>query len=189
MLYRANAVPIGEDQLPHIELTREIGRRFNHLYKTNIFADCKAILTQTPRLLGIDGRKMSKSYNNAINLSDSQAVVEKKTQSMITDPKRIRLSDPGRPDVCNVFSYYKVFASEKEKEVCAWCKKAERGCTECKKILSQEILKTLAPIQEKRDQFVNDKSKVVEILNEGAKAARAIAGQTMSEVREKVFGK
>ena len=189
LLYKAQAVPIGEDQLPHIELTREISRRFNRLYKTDIFADCKAILTKTPRLLGLDGRKMSKSYNNTINLSDPKEVVEKKVSTMFTDPKRLRLNDPGHPDVCNVFSYYSVFASNKKDEVCTWCTKAEKGCTDCKKILSQEILKTLAPIQEKRAVFLKDKNKVLDILEQGAKDARVLAQKTMAEVKEKVFGK
>jgi len=102
LLYKATAVPIGEDQLPHIELTREIARRFNHIYKKNIFPDCKAILTKTPRLLGVDGRKMSKSYQNAINLSDSIQEITKKVKQMFTDPKRIKLKDPGHPQECNV---------------------------------------------------------------------------------------
>jgi len=103
LLYKAHAVPIGEDQLPHIELTREIARRFNHIYKTDLFSDCEAILTETPRLLGLDGRKMGKSYQNAIDLSDSQDAIKMKAKTMFTDPKRIKLTDPGHPDVCNVF--------------------------------------------------------------------------------------
>ena len=109
LLYKANTVPIGEDQLPHIELTREIARRFNHIYKTDFFPDCEALLTQTPRLLGIDARKMSKSYQNAINLGDSAEEIKKKVGGMFTDPKRIRKSDPGHPDECNVHSYFEVF--------------------------------------------------------------------------------
>jgi tryptophanyl-tRNA synthetase len=188
LLYKAQAVPIGEDQLPHIELTREIARKFNHLYKAEVFHDCKAILTKNPRLLGLDGRKMSKSYDNAINLSDPQSIVEKKITSMITDPQRIRLTDPGHPEVCNVFSYYQVFAPSREAEVCAWCTKAQKGCTECKKILSQEIMTKLAPIQEKREKLLKDKERVKTMLDDGAKKARAIALATMSEVRQKVFG-
>ena len=188
LLYRAQAVPIGEDQLPHIELTREIARKFNHLYKAEVFKDCKAILTRTPRLLGLDGRKMSKSYDNAINLSDPQPVVEKKITSMITDPRRIKLSDPGHPEVCNVFSYYQVFAPQRESEVCSWCVKAQKGCTECKKILAQEIMERLAPIQEKRRTFARNKKDVMDILRSGAQKARAMAGETMAEVRQKVFG-
>jgi len=187
LLYKAQAVPIGEDQLPHLELTREIARRFNHLYKAKVFEDCKAVLTKTPRLLGLDGRKMSKSYDNAINLSDSAEIVRKKIQTMFTDPKRIKLSDGGHPETCNVFSYYRVFASQKEAEVCAWCTKAEKGCTDCKKILAEEILKRLKPIQDKRQELLKDKGQVEDILKQGAVKARAIAQETMSEVRTKVF--
>ncbi len=189
LLYKAQAVPIGEDQLPHIELTREISRRFNHIYKAKVFEDCKAILTKTPRLLGLDGRKMSKSYNNAINLSDSKEVIEKKVMTMITDSSRIKLTDPGHPDICNVFSYYSVFAPEKKDEVCAWCTKAEKGCTDCKRGLSSEILKVLKPIQEKRSELVKDKEKVLDILKQGAIEARAIAKETMAEINDKVFKK
>lgn len=188
LLYKAQAVPIGEDQIPHVELTREIARKFNHLYKAEVFADCKAILTKNPRLLGLDGRKMSKSYDNAINLSDPQSVVEKKITSMITDPQRIKLSDPGHPEVCNVFSYYQVFAPAREAEVCSWCTKAQKGCTECKKILSQEIMTRLTPIQEKRRELIKDKGQVLAILEDGAKRAKAIASETMREVSKKVFG-
>ena len=112
LLYKADAVPIGEDQLPHLELCREIARRFNSIYKKEVFNDCNAILTETPRLLGLDNRKMSKSYGNTINLSDSEKEVETKVVSMITDPKRLRKTDPGHPEECNVYSYYQVFAPQ-----------------------------------------------------------------------------
>ncbi len=187
LLYKATTVPIGEDQLPHLELTREIGRRFNHLYKKEIFPDCKALLTQTPRLLGVDNRKMSKSYQNAINLSDSKEDVIKKVSSMVTDPKRIKLTDHGHPDVCNVFSYYEAFAPEKKDEVCEWCTKAQKGCTECKKILAGYLVERLAPLQEKRKELTHHKNTIIDILDDGAKKARAIAQKTMEEVREVVF--
>ena len=187
LLYKANAVPIGEDQLPHIELTREIARRFNHMYKTNLFPDCEAILTKTPRLLGIDGRKMSKSYQNAINLSDSKEVIKKKTQSMFTDPKRIKLSDPGHPHECNVYSYYSVFDSVKKEAVYDWCTKAKKGCTDCKKILSESLLERLKSIHEKREILSKDKKRIRDILMEGRKKASAIAQKTIAEVKEVVF--
>ncbi len=187
LLYKADAVPIGEDQLPHIELTREIARRFNHIYKTEYFEDCEAMLTQTPRLLGIDGRKMSKSYNNAINISDNEATVRTKVQSMFTDPRRVKLSDPGHPEECNVYSYYEIFAPHKKNDVYAWCTGAQKGCTDCKKILADEILKVLAPIQAKREKLAQNPNQIRDILNEGAKKARVIAAQTMKEVREVVF--
>lgn len=187
LLYKANAVPIGEDQLPHLELTREISRRFNHIFKTDYFQDCEAILTETPRLLGLDGRKMSKSYQNAINLSDSKEEVLKKVKGMITDPERIRLTDPGHPDICNVFSYYKVFASEKLDEVRDWCENAKKGCSQCKMFFAEELMKTLDPIQEKRRELEKDSDKVNDILNEGKKKAKVIAEETMRQVKEIVF--
>ncbi|HLF18065.1 MAG TPA: tryptophan--tRNA ligase [Candidatus Omnitrophota bacterium] len=188
LLYKADAVPIGEDQLPHLELTREIARRFNHIYKTDLFHDCKPILTETPRLLGVDGRKMSKSYQNAINLSDSEEELKKKVKGMFTDPKRIKLSDPGHPDKCNVYSYYNVFVPGKAKEVYNWCTKAQKGCTDCKMIMAEGLLETLKSIREKRVELVRNKAKVKDILHEGRNKASAIASKTMQEVRKVVFG-
>lgn len=187
MLYKATAVPIGEDQLPHLELTREILRRFNHIYKKEVFPDCKAILTETPKLLGIDGRKMSKSYNNAVNLSDPPEVLAAKVKQMFTDPQRLRMNDPGRPEVCNVYSYYQVFAPQKTKDVHAWCTGAKKGCTECKTILAEDLLSKLKPMQEKRNQLRKDNDRIRDILEEGRKKAQAIARKTMGEVREAIF--
>lgn len=187
LLYKANAVPIGEDQLPHIELTREIARRFNHIYKKGFFSDCEAILTKTPRLLGVDGRKMSKSYDNAINLSDSTKEIRSKVKGMFTDPKRIKLTDPGHPDVCNVYSYYEVFAPQKKKEVYEWCTKAQKGCTDCKSILADQLINELELIQEKRNQFSKNKNRVKDILEDGRQRAEKIAKQTIEEVKEVVF--
>ncbi|MFA5088412.1 MAG: tryptophan--tRNA ligase [Candidatus Omnitrophota bacterium] len=187
LLYKATAVPIGEDQLPHVELTREIGRRFNHLYKRQIFPDCSAILTKTPRLLGMDGRKMSKSYQNAINLSDPAETIRKKVMNMFTDPQRIKLSDPGHPEECNVFSYYQVFSPEKEKDVHEWCTQAQKGCTDCKKILADILIEKVRPIQEKRNALIKDKQYVLGILEDGRQRAEAIARQTIKEVKEAVF--
>ncbi len=187
LLYRANAVPIGEDQLPHIELTREIARRFNHLYDTDFFPDCEAILTQNPRLLGLDGRKMSKSYQNAVNLSESKEGIKKKVMGMFTDPKRIKLSDPGHPEECNVFTYYQVFASQKEKEVYEWCTGAKKGCTDCKQILADYLVDRLEPIQEKRRHLLKDPNRIREILNDGQKKARAISQENLRKIKELVF--
>jgi len=187
LLYKATAVPIGEDQLPHIELAREIARRFNHLYKIDLFPDCEAILTKTPRLLGIDGRKMSKSYENAINLSDAKEIIKKKAQGMFTDPKRIKFTDPGHPDECNVYTYYSAFDAAQKTAVYDWCTKAKKGCTECKTILSESLIKRLQPIQEKRQILSKDKKRIRDILKEGRKKARSIAQKTMAEVREVVF--
>ncbi len=189
LLYKANAVPIGEDQLPHIELSREIARRFNHLYKTDFFQDCETILTKTPRLLGIDGRKMSKSYHNAINLCDSPQEIRKKVMSMFTDPKRIKLSDPGHPQKCNVYSYYEIFTPQHTEEVSQWCTKAQKGCTQCKEILAEKLIERLAPIQEKRNILAQNKERVKEILDAGRKHAQEIARETMHQVKDIVFGK
>ncbi len=187
LLYKANAVPVGEDQLPHIELCREISRRFNHIFKSDYFKDCEGLLTKTSRLLGIDGRKMSKSYQNAINLSDAEDVVRKKVKSMFTDPKRQRLSDPGHPKECNVYSYYQIFAPDQCDDVCDWCTKANKGCTDCKKLLAEEILNKLKGFHEKRDVFANDKKKVLGVLEDGRNRAKKIAEKTMGEVRKIVF--
>ncbi len=189
LLYKADAVPIGEDQLPHLELCREIARRFNFLYKKEVFADCKAIMTQTPRLLGTDNRKMSKSYGNTINLSHEPSEVNGVVAKMITDPKRLRKTDPGHPDECNVFSYYSTLADEAVKAECRqWCTTAQKGCTDCKKELAGIINdKVLAPILEKRRALLAKTDTVEDILNDGAKKARAIAQETMAQVREAVL--
>ncbi len=189
LLYKADAVPIGEDQLPHLELCREIARRFNFLYKKEVFADCKAIMTQTPRLLGTDNRKMSKSYGNTINLSHEPSEVNSVVAKMITDPKRLRKTDPGHPDECNVFSYYSTLADEAIKTECRqWCTTAQKGCTDCKKELAGIINdKVLAPILEKRRALLAKTDTVEDILNDGAKKARAIAQETMAQVREAVL--
>ena len=187
LLYKASAVPIGEDQLPHLELTREIARRFNRIYKTKLFPDCKAILTKTPKLLGTDGRKMSKSYDNAINLSDTKKDINAKAGGMFTDPKRIKMSDPGHPHQCNVYSYYGLFASEVKRDVYDWCTNAKKGCVECKSILADHLIKRLEPIRERRQILAKSKNRVKEILDVGRKKASEIAQETMQQVREVVF--
>jgi len=206
-VYRAHKVPVGIDQLPHLELTREIVRRFHHLYlpdrqaglpdrqrglprlqagKKEIFPEPEPVLTKVPKLLGLDNRKMSKSYDNYIALSDSPEVIKKKVSQMITDPKRIKLTDKGHPDVCNPFSYYKVFASkEMIGDVKDWCENAKKGCTECKKILAQIICDQLKGGQQRRSAL---KDKDVEkILDDGNKKAREIAEDTMRKVKALVL--
>jgi len=184
LIYKAEKVPVGEDQLPHLELTREIARRFNGIYKKDIFPEAEGILTQTPRLLGLDGRKMSKSYNNTIDLSDDADQVKKKVSTMITDAKRIKLSDKGHPDVCSVFSYYETFVPDKKEEVRDWCINAKLGCTDCKKELAQEIMKVLAPIHEKRKDLLKDENKLRKILDIGKDRARDIAVKTRAEIKD-----
>ncbi len=183
-LYKANAVPVGEDQLPHLELTREIVRKFNGLYKKNEFPEPEAVLTKSPRLMGLDGRKMSKSYNNFILLSEEPENILKKIKSMFTDPERIRVSDPGHPDTCNVHAYYAVFAPQRKKEIDERCRKAEIGCTDCKKELAGIIIAFLEPIQEKRRQLLDNKNYVLDLLRDGENKAAGVARKTMEEVRQ-----
>lgn len=187
LLYKADKVPVGEDQLPHLELTREIANRFNSLYKADIFPSPSAILTNTPRLMGLDNRKMSKSYDNTINLSDSEDMVRRKVLNMITDPQRIKISDPGHPDVCNVFSYYCVFVNHKKDEVFNWCSNSKAGCVECKKRLSESLIKRLEPIHKRRQELCGDKTGVKKIVEQGRENASGIAKQTMQQVK-KVIG-
>lgn len=184
LIYKADKVPVGADQLPHLELTRLIARRFNALYKKDVFPYPQAILTKTPRLLGTDARKMSKSYNNTINLSDSQEVIKKKISSMFTDPKRIKLTDKGHPGVCNVFSYYATFVPLFKDEASLWCTNAKLGCTECKKILAAQIIKKLEPFHKKREELVKDKLGVVKILERGRVRAAEVAAKTLKETKE-----
>jgi len=183
LLYKANYVPVGQDQLPHLEICREIARRFNNLYH-NVFPEPQPLLTEFPKLLGIDGRKMSKSYDNAIYISDSKSEIAKKISSMFTDPKRIHKSDVGHPDKCNVYCYYKVFRADMAEDVYLWCSKAQKGCTECKKILSDTVIKYLEPIQQKREYFLENKNGVLEILEQGRVKAQKFAQQTINEVRK-----
>ncbi|MFA5356699.1 MAG: tryptophan--tRNA ligase [Candidatus Omnitrophota bacterium] len=184
LLYKAGAVPVGEDQLPHLELTREICRRFNSLYKKDIFPEPAALLTGSPRMLGLDGRKMSKSYNNFIAISEQPEDIRLKVRDMFTDPARVKLSDPGHPEKCNVHSYYAVFAPEREKEICGLCRQAKIGCTECKKELAEILVKFLAPVQERRARLLDDKKKLANILEDGSKKAASLASKTISEVKE-----
>jgi len=184
LVYKAEAVPVGEDQLPHLELTRQIARKFNRIYKTEFFPDPKAVLTKANRLLGLDGRKMSKSYNNYIALSEEPDSVRKKVMNMFTDPTRIKLTDPGHPEKCNVHSYFAVFAPERKKEIDERCRKSEIGCTDCKKELGQILIKYLEPIQEKRSELLKDKTKIFDILLQGEKKAREIASSTIAQVRK-----
>jgi len=186
IIYKSNKVPVGLDQLPHLELCREITRRFNFLYK-KIFPIPEPILTDIPKLLGIDNRKMSKSYGNAIYLSDTKDEVTKKVSQMITDPKRARRNDPGNPYICNVFSFHKLFSTKDEiMEIEKECPVAGIGCVECKKKLAQNLNVYLEPLREKRAQILSQIKRLYEILNYGSKKAREIAKSTMEEVRDAV---
>jgi len=181
LLYKADAVPVGEDQLPHLELAREILRRFHFLYKTEIFKEPKALLTEASRLLGIDGRKMSKSYGNTIGLAESPENIRKTAQKMFTDPKRIKMTDPGHPEACNVCGYWKVFAPDQADRVWEECRTAKRGCVQNKRELAEVLIEETEIFRKRRKQFEADDAK--KILAEGAKRARAAAHETMAEVR------
>ncbi|NQT91077.1 MAG: tryptophan--tRNA ligase [Candidatus Omnitrophica bacterium] len=181
ILYKAAAVPIGIDQVPHLELTREIVRRFNGMYK-EIFPEPEALLTKVPKLLGADRRKMSKSYKNFIALGETPDVIGKKVLSMITDPERIKLSDKGHPDICNVFSYYKVFKPDMEGEVKDWCENAKLGCIDCKKRLSEALAEYLKPFCKKRQDLLKDRGYIDKILKQGAEKASSVTSKTIGEV-------
>ena len=183
LLYKAECVPVGEDQLAHLELTREIGRRFNSLYKKDIFPEPQALLTETPRILGLDGRKMSKSYNNFIAISEEPKSIRQKVQSMFTDPLRIKLADPGHPEKCNVHSYYAVFAPGRKKEIDEFCRKSQIGCADCKKELAEILVRFLAPIQEKRNELLKNKKQIWKILQQGCKRASLVASKTIAEAK------
>jgi len=186
LIYKAEAVPVGEDQLPHIELTREIARRFNQLYG-EVFPEPKALLTETPRLLGTDGRKMSKSYNNAIYFADSKEEVQQKVMKFFTDPQKLRKGDPGRPHLCPVFFYHKIFTSpEQTKQIEADCKSGALGCVDCKRLMFEGLNAFLEPIREKRAQVESSLKELKDIFLEGSEKARQTARQTLEEVREKM---
>lgn len=184
LLYKAKAVPVGGDQLPHLELTRGIARKFNNLYRREVFPEPQALLTKENRLLGLDGRKMSKTYDNFIALSDAPEVISRKIQAMFTDPTRIKITDPGHPQKCNVHNYYAVFAPKREKEIDELCRKAKIGCTDCKRELANILIKFLEPIQDKRNELLRDKDKLYDILKEGQKLASEIAKKTITEVKD-----
>lgn len=183
-IYRAHFVPVGEDQASHLELSREIVRRFNGLYG-EIFPEPKALFTPTPKVPGIDGRKMSKSYGNAINLSDPADVVLQKCKQMFTDPQRVTRKDPGRPEVCNLYEFHKLMSPQDVQErVYHQCKAAEIGCVDDKKLLAEIINGFLEPMREKRREL--DRGTVYDILLDGSRRARKTAKETMERVREAI---
>lgn len=186
LMYKANGVPVGEDQSAHVELTREIARRFNHFYG-EVFPIPELLLTPTSKLLGIDRRKMSKSYNNAIFLTDTDYVIDTKVEQMITDPQRARRTDPGRPEVCNIFSFHEIYTDpETVATIDKQCRTAAIGCVDCKKLMAASLKKGLEPMRAKRKELEKDPGKIREIIEEGNKQARAVARETMAEVREAV---
>jgi tryptophanyl-tRNA synthetase len=183
LIYRADVVPVGEDQLPHLELTREIARRFNGIFG-EVFKEPQSRLTPTPRLLGLDRRKMSKSYGNAIDLADEPEVIRKKIMTAITDPKRIKFTDPGHPDECNVCHYYQVFFPDFAPEANKRCRESVWGCTDCKRSLGEMLIQLLTPIRDKRAAVLKDPDTLKDILASGRKKAAAAANETMDLVHK-----
>jgi tryptophanyl-tRNA synthetase len=186
LMYDAARVPVGIDQVPHLELTREIARRFNFMYRES-FTIPEAYLTDTPKLMGTDNRKMSKSYGNAILLSDTSEEVWAKVKPMVTDPARQRRTDCGNPEICNVFSYHKIFSDDATiAKVDVGCRTAGIGCIECKKWMFERMEKVLAPVREERRRIVESGVSVRDILADGTRRAREVAGAKMAEVRDAV---
>jgi len=183
-IFKAHLVPVGDDQIPHIELTRKIVRRFNDLYKP-VLVEPEALIGEVPRLMGLDGKaKMSKSLNNAIYLSDSAVEVEAKVKDAVTDPARIRKTDLGHPEICTVYGYHQVFNRTEVADIEKACRNGEIGCVQCKKKLSGCMNQLLEPMRERRVKYENQPELVREILKEGTQRARSTAQDTMREVRD-----
>ena len=185
LLYKPDFVPVGKDQLPHLELTREIARRFNDIYKQSVFPEPKEHLTKFPKVLGTDGRKMSKSYGNTINLSDTEPVVRQKLKTMVTDPARVRRTDPGNPDVCPVYEFHKIYSPQAvQDQINKDCRTAAIGCIDCKKQVADKMVATMAPMWDARASLVSHPSRIEEIVQAGSAKAETIAKATLAEVNE-----
>ncbi len=184
LIYKATGVPVGVDQAPHIELTREIARRFNHYYG-EVFPEPETLLTETPKVPGTDGRKMSKSYNNAVFLSDRPEEIDSKLSRMMTDPRRVRRTDPGDPKDCPAFNLHRIYCTPDEIDtVTQGCRTAGIGCLDCKKIMIKHVIADLAPIRERRAELETRPREVDDTLEQGNAVAREVAAETMTEVRE-----
>ncbi len=188
VLYKANLVPVGLDQAPHIEFAREVVRSFNYRYNTQVLIEPEMKVTEVPKVLGIDGQqKMSKSLNNHIELAATPEETLQRVMQMVTDPQRVRRTDPGNPDVCNVFTMHKVFSKPEEiAMVNVECRRAGIGCVDCKRLLARNLNEHLAPFRERRAELAKNPETIWEILRQGAARARVIAEQTMQEVREAI---
>jgi tryptophanyl-tRNA synthetase len=183
LIYRAQRVPVGIDQVPHLELMREVARRFNRLYG-EVFPEPQPLLTESPKILGTDGRKMSKSYNNAVSLSDNAAEVDAKLSRMMTDPRRVRRTDPGDPEDCPAFNLHRVYCTKDEIEyVTRGCRSAGIGCLECKKIMIAHVNADLEPIRERRAALQKKPGEIADVLAAGNERARSVAVETMEKVR------
>ena len=183
MIYFANAVPVGKDQVPHIELTREIARRFNSLYRP-IFPEPATLLNEIPVLPGLDNRKMSKSYGNTIFMGDDPETVRKKVMGMFTDPEKLHRNDPGRPDICPVFAYQKVYGKEDVEWARAGCESCELGCVDHKKKLAAQMIETLTPIREKREELLKSPDYVWDVLAQGSKKAREVTYANLEQIKD-----
>ena len=184
IIYRAKYVPVGIDQVPHLEISREIARRFNNIYK-EIFPEPEALLTEFPKVVGIDGRKMSKSYDNAIYLSDEPKTVEQKIRTMVTDPARVKKTDKGDPELSPVYQLHKIFSSkEEQEEVAGGCRTAGIGCIDCKKILIKNVFKVMEPIWTKRNELRNNPDLLNDVADRGTAKAKKVTEETMQLVRE-----
>lgn len=181
LLYKAEYVPVGEDQVPHLELTREIARRFNYHYK-EVFPEANAVLTEAKVLPGIDGRKMSKSYNNYIPFGASAEEIQKLVMQMLTDPKRIKKTDKGDPSICTVYAFHKHFSNDVYEQIGQECRAGEIGCVACKKLLAKNMIEALEPVHERREKLVQNSSYIHEVLDFGAERARKVAQVTIQEV-------
>jgi tryptophanyl-tRNA synthetase len=188
VLYKTDLVPVGIDQAPHIEFTREVVRSFNYRYQTNVLIEPGMKNTEIPKVLGIDGKeKMSKSLDNHIELASTPEETRQRVMQMVTDPQRMKRTDPGDPDVCNVFSMHKIFSSADEVEMInTECRQAGIGCVDCKKRFAENLNKSLETFRAKRDEIASQPQKVWDILHDGAARACSIAEQTMKEVREAI---
>jgi tryptophanyl-tRNA synthetase len=188
VLYKAELVPVGVDQAPHLEFARETVRSFNHRYNTNVLLEPQAKHTEIPKVIGIDGKeKMSKSLDNHIELAATPEETQKRVMQMVTDPARIKRSDPGNPDVCNVYSMHKIFSSAEEiNMVNVECRRAGIGCVDCKKLFAKNLNAHLDPFRAKRAEIAQKPAAVWEVLHEGARRARGIAEGVMGEVREAI---
>lgn len=183
LLYKGEVVPVGEDQLPHIEITREIARKFNQQYKP-VFPEPEGKLTKFARLPGLDGKRMSKSVGNTILLSDPPDAISKKTKSAVTDPQKIRRNDPGRPDICLIFAYHNKFNPTEVPEIRKGCESGALGCVDCKMNCAKHVIDALAPLREKRAYYEGHQKEVTDILADGESRARTVAHETMNQVHE-----
>ncbi len=186
LMYKGEVVPVGEDQLPHIEVARELARRFNNVYSPDkpVFPEPDGALTQFPRLPGLDGSRMSKSLGNTILLADSPDEIKRKLRTAVTDPQKVRRNDPGRPDICLVFTYHKRFTPEGVPEIRAGCESGALGCVDCKLRCGESIIKELAPVHERRRYYEAQPDEVKQIIVAGNARAQTIAAQTMDEVHQ-----